>query len=315
MPAPQSQRALARRAAPSARHRWPEGLRLRTGGTHAGVAVLAMSVLGLGIAGLSLSSSAAPRTSAKSSNPTVVTTVSPGVEQPSALSRDEGTISRSNFREALTGADKARQKLLTSESTAVVERAEELQQKKQKNERKKKEAAADKAAEKAAAKAAEKDAAEKEEAERKEAEKAEIFGTATLPMKSYRLAARFGDVGAWARYHTGFDFSGPIGTPVYAPDAGVVTTAGSGKASGWAGTYVVVEHADGTQSLYAHLSSVAVQEGQRVAGGDRLGRVGQTGRSFGPHLHFEVYPADAEPGDVYQAEDPELWLNGLGLKP
>jgi murein DD-endopeptidase MepM/ murein hydrolase activator NlpD len=96
----------------------------------------------------------------------------------------------------------------------------------------------------------------------------------------------------------------------------VVVHAGSGgKAAGWAGNYVVIKHADGTQTLYAHMSSISVQSGTRVIGGTRLGQVGQTGRAFGPHLHFEVYPAGAEPGDVYSAVNPQPWLNKLGLKP
>ena len=137
-----------------------------------------------------------------------------------------------------------------------------------------------------------------------------------MPVKSYSIAARFGDVGAWARYHTGFDFSAPIGTPIYAPTAGVVVHAGSGgKAAGWAGNYVVIKHADGNQTLYAHMSSISVQSGAQVTGGTRLGQVGQTGRAFGPHLHFEVYPAGAEPGDVYSAVNPQPWLTKLGLKP
>ncbi|HEU4547656.1 MAG TPA: M23 family metallopeptidase, partial [Microlunatus sp.] len=100
------------------------------------------------------------------------------------------------------------------------------------------------------------------------------------------------------------------------PTAGVVTHAGSGgDAAGWAGNYVVIRHADGTQTLYAHMSSISVQSGTKVTGGTRLGQVGQTGRAFGPHLHFEVYPAGAEPGDVYSAVNPQPWLNKLGLKP
>jgi murein DD-endopeptidase MepM/ murein hydrolase activator NlpD len=311
VPRPQSQRALARRAV-SQQHRWPQAVRLRTGVLNAGLATLAVTVLGLGVAATSLSPSAAQDTRPTVHTPTVVTTVSPNVRQPSAFERDATTISRSNFRAALTtdahsdelnavvlaeAAEKAaepgqvderavasRTALLEKESSAAADRAEKLEKKK-------------------------KAAKKKAEAAKK------ALGTPTMPVKSYRLAARFGDVGAWARYHTGFDFSAPIGTPIYAPTAGVVTTAGSGSAGGWAGTYVVVEHADGNQTLYAHMSSVSVQVGDRVTGGTRLGQVGQTGRAFGPHLHFELYPAGTEPGDVYSAVDPHRWLNKLGLKP
>jgi murein DD-endopeptidase MepM/ murein hydrolase activator NlpD len=92
-----------------------------------------------------------------------------------------------------------------------------------------------------------------------------------------------------------------------------VTTAGSGRASGWAGTYVVIKHSDGTSSLYAHMSSVDVSVGDDVDAGRVIGRVGQTGRAFGPHLHFEIYPAGVEAGDVYNAVDPWPWLRDLGL--
>ena len=93
----------------------------------------------------------------------------------------------------------------------------------------------------------------------------------------------------------------------------MVTSAGGGRAGGWAGTYVTIRHSDGTSSLYAHLSSTNVSDGQRVDAGDAIGRVGQTGRAFGPHLHFEIYPAGVEPGDVYEAVNPNRWLNKLGL--
>ena len=186
-------------------------------------------------------------------------------------------------------AVEGRAALLAKESRAAEKRADKLEKKKE---------------------AAKKAAKKKAEAAKK------ALGVATMPVKSYSIAARFGDVGAWARYHTGFDFSAPIGTPIYAPTAGVVVHAGSGgEAAGWAGNYVVIKHHDGNQTLYAHMSSISVQSGARVTGGTRLGQVGQTGRAFGPHLHFEVYPAGAEPGDVYSAVNPQPWLTKLGLKP
>ena len=83
-------------------------------------------------------------------------------------------------------------------------------------------------------------------------------GKACLPLASYRIAARFGQVGIWSRYHTGFDFSAGIGTPIRAPSAGVVTNAGIGPASGWAGNYVAIRYPDGTQTLMAHMSTVSV---------------------------------------------------------
>jgi murein DD-endopeptidase MepM/ murein hydrolase activator NlpD len=143
----------------------------------------------------------------------------------------------------------------------------------------------------------------------------ESNGRSCLPLASYRIAARFGAVGSWSRYHTGFDFSAGIGTPVRAPTAGVVTNAGLGPASGWAGNYVAIRYPDGTHTLMAHMSTVSVSVGQTVAPCQVVGAVGQTGRAFGPHVHFEVYPPGVEPGDVYSAVDPTSWLNTLGLNP
>ncbi|MGI3781514.1 MAG: M23 family metallopeptidase, partial [Janthinobacterium lividum] len=91
-------------------------------------------------------------------------------------------------------------------------------------------------------------------------------GKSCLPAASYHVAATFGQVGSWARYHTGFDFAAPIGTTLRAPSAGVVTNAGRGPASGWAGNYVAIKYSDGTQSLMAHMSTVSVQVGQNVTG-------------------------------------------------
>ena len=140
-------------------------------------------------------------------------------------------------------------------------------------------------------------------------------GKACLPLASYRISARFGQVGIWSRYHTGFDFSAGIGTAIRAPSAGVVTNAGIGPASGWAGNYVAIKYPDGTQTLMAHMSTVSVSVGQTVAACQVVGAVGMTGRTFGPHLHFEAYPAGITPGDIYQAVSPAAWLNARGLNP
>ena len=140
-------------------------------------------------------------------------------------------------------------------------------------------------------------------------------GKACLPLASYRISARFRQVGIWSRYHTGFDFSAPIGSAIRAPSAGVVTNAGIGPASGWAGNYVAIRYPDGTQTLSAHMSTVSVSVGQTVSPCQVVGAVGMTGRTFGPHLHFEAYPAGITPGDVYRAVSPATWLNARGLNP
>ncbi len=137
-----------------------------------------------------------------------------------------------------------------------------------------------------------------------------------LPITSgYSIAARFGQVGPWARYHTGLDFSSPVGTPLHAPAAGVVTNAGIGPASGWAGNYVAIKYPNGTHTLMAHMSTVSVSVGQTVSACQLVGAVGMTGRTFGPHVHFEVYPAGVTPGDIYSAVNPVPWLSAHGLKP
>jgi len=88
------------------------------------------------------------------------------------------------------------------------------------------------------------------------------------------------------RFHAGDDIVSASGTPVGAAASGNVTWA-AWLAGGW-GNLVVVAHADGVRTMYAHLSTIAVKVGQRVVTGDRLGTVGATGDATGPHLHFEV---------------------------
>ena len=316
MPRTQSQRALARRAV-AQDDRWPEAVRPRSGVINAGLTTLAVSVLGLGVAASAMSTSSAQDTHVATVSAPVVTTVAPGVKQPSVFQRNASTISRSNFRAALSSSEQSD----ALDSLALTEAAEKAAEPVEVDEQAVDSRTAllakeSRAAKKQDAKLEKKKQAAKKAAKKKAEAARKALGIATMPVKSYSIAARFGDVGAWARYHTGFDFSAPIGTPIYAPTAGVVVHAGSGgKAAGWAGNYVVIKHADGNQTLYAHMSSISVQSGASVTGGTRLGQVGQTGRAFGPHLHFEVYPAGAEPGDVYSAVNPQPWLNKLGLEP
>jgi len=86
--------------------------------------------------------------------------------------------------------------------------------------------------------------------------------------------------------HYGIDIAGKLGYPVYAVDNGVVVYAGWND---WGyGNVVVIDHGNGWQSLYAHLSQIYVQCGQSVYQGDMIGAIGSTGNSTGPHLHFEL---------------------------
>jgi peptidoglycan hydrolase-like protein with peptidoglycan-binding domain len=96
----------------------------------------------------------------------------------------------------------------------------------------------------------------------------------------------FGADRGGGRVHQGLDFPVPYGTPVGA--AGVGTTIFAGYNTGGYGNLVVVQHRLGYSTWYAHLSSIATYVGQQVEGGTRLGYVGSTGYSTGPHLHFEV---------------------------
>jgi Peptidase family M23/Putative peptidoglycan binding domain len=114
--------------------------------------------------------------------------------------------------------------------------------------------------------------------------------TPTGPVRFLRpLAGPMGDgfgVNRGDHLHSGIDFPAPEGTPVGAAGVGSVIFAGYN--SGGYGNLVVVQHRLGYTSWYAHLSSIAVSSGQAVDGGTRIGYVGSTGNSTGPHLHFEV---------------------------
>jgi murein DD-endopeptidase MepM/ murein hydrolase activator NlpD len=125
-----------------------------------------------------------------------------------------------------------------------------------------------------------------------------------LPTHNYELTARFGAGGGlWSGLHAGLDFAAPLGTPVRAVAGGRVIEAGWDGAYGWR---ITVRHRDGTETWYCHLSEVLITGG-RVAGGQRIGRVGSTGNSTGPHLHFEVHPFGGS------AVDPLPWLDAHGL--
>ena len=88
-----------------------------------------------------------------------------------------------------------------------------------------------------------------------------------------------------AAFHSGMDFRGATGDPIQATAGGKVISAGR---SGGYGNMVEIEHAGGLSTKYAHMSRIDVSEGQMVAAGDMVGAVGSTGRSTGPHLHYEV---------------------------
>ena len=86
--------------------------------------------------------------------------------------------------------------------------------------------------------------------------------------------------------HAGIDLAGPVGTPIHATAEGTVVRAGWN--SGGYGNLVEIDHGRGIITRYAHLSSIGVREGERVARGEVIGKMGSTGRSTGSHLHYEV---------------------------
>lgn len=91
----------------------------------------------------------------------------------------------------------------------------------------------------------------------------------------------------WGRMHRGIDVAGPVGTPIVAAASGVVVR--SGWNSGGYGNLVDIRHADGSLTRYAHNSRLLVREGQQVSQGQQIALMGSTGRSTGPHLHFEIH--------------------------
>ena len=90
----------------------------------------------------------------------------------------------------------------------------------------------------------------------------------------------------WGRMHYGLDYAASTGTSIYASDGGTVTTAGW---HGNYGYYIKIDHGGGFTTLYAHCSKLLVKVGDKVYQGQRIGLVGNTGRSTGPHCHFEIF--------------------------
>lgn len=127
----------------------------------------------------------------------------------------------------------------------------------------------------------------------------------SLPLAPAPISSPFGmrvcDAGPCTTFHEGMDYAAPEGERVDAVAAGTVSFAG---VDGNFGNKVVVEHSMNGEvftTLYAHLSTVAVTAGAKVARGQLLGAVGNTGRSYGAHLHFEVRSGGS-------ALDPAAWL-------
>jgi murein DD-endopeptidase MepM/ murein hydrolase activator NlpD len=133
-----------------------------------------------------------------------------------------------------------------------------------------------------------------------EAPSASLDSALLLPVDG-RVSSRFGPRAdpftGEHRHHAGVDFAAPEGSEIRAARSGRVVFAG---ARGGYGNAVELDHGDGVTTLYAHASDLLVREGDRVAAGEPIGRVGSTGRATGPHLHFEVRN-DRQPQDPGRA--------------
>lgn len=126
---------------------------------------------------------------------------------------------------------------------------------------------------------------------------------ATLPVKGSMSTCY---CTRWGAFHAGVDIAAPLGTPILAAASGRVADAG--PESGF-GNWVVIEHADGSYSVYGHMRTVLARTGDEVALGDVIALVGSEGFSTGPHLHFEV-----REGGIYgAATDPISWLSARGI--
>jgi murein DD-endopeptidase MepM/ murein hydrolase activator NlpD len=125
------------------------------------------------------------------------------------------------------------------------------------------------------------------------------------PVFANCYSSRFGNRrsyngGEYKYFHTGLDFCGQVGDPIYAAAPGRVVFTGPLTVRGNA---TMIDHGEGVYSAYMHQSEILVNEGDYVEAGQLIGRVGNTGRVEGPHLHFEVLVGDVQ-------VDPIAWLNG-----
>lgn len=116
-----------------------------------------------------------------------------------------------------------------------------------------------------------------------------------------RVASGFGyridPVYKTTKFHAGLDFSAPQGTPIYATADGTITTAGN-SGNGY-GNHVIINHGYGYETLYGHMVRVKARNGQAVKRGEVIGWVGSTGKSTGPHCHYEVHKNGKEIDPIY----------------
>lgn len=126
-----------------------------------------------------------------------------------------------------------------------------------------------------------------------------------LPVTAVHITSGFGHrhdpLGRGDAFHSGIDFAGHVGTPIHASGDGVVIQARYSKDYG---NVVMIDHGQGVVTLYAHNSRLEVRTGDVVLAGQEIARMGSTGRSTGPHLHFEVR-------QYGQRMNPGRWIAGL----
>ncbi len=119
-----------------------------------------------------------------------------------------------------------------------------------------------------------------------------IGGGMAWPSASlFQVTCPYGSRFGGSDFHTGIDISGggAYGSPVLAANSGTVKVANTAVTSGWGyGKYVIIDHGGGIQTLYGHMSALSVSVGDVVAQGQKIGEVGSTGWSTGPHIHFEI---------------------------
>jgi len=126
-----------------------------------------------------------------------------------------------------------------------------------------------------------------------------------LPTGTFRVSSCFAP--RWGSFHYGLDLAAPAGTPFFAAGDGVVIEAGP---MGGYGNVIMIEHADGTITVYGHEEKVLVEKGERVKAGQLIGLVGNLGQSTGYHLHFEVRVGDVNG----EKADPVDWLEERGIR-
>lgn len=140
------------------------------------------------------------------------------------------------------------------------------------------------------------------------------FIPSRMPVEGARLTSGFGmrehPVLGGHRIHKGIDLAAPVGTPVYAPADGTVARADWFSSYG---LYIQIEHGASMETRYGHLSRVNVAAGQQVHRGDIIGFVGTTGRSTGPHLHYEVRVAGEAVNPITYMENPVMQQSPTAL--